>query len=232
MRITDQPGYVLHSRRYRETSQILECLTQDHGIIPVIAKGASRPRSEWHGILRPFTRLQITCMGRGDILTLTIAQADGSDFDLAGRDLYCGLYVNELTQRMLHRFDHHPGVFPAYEQVLKGIPDPASQQQSLRYYEKTLLKELGYGLVLGEEAESGTPVRAGLQYRYVVEHGPYPVDAGYGMGVEITGESLLALADNRLSNELQLKECRRLMRYVFEHYLNNRRLKSYDLLQG
>ena len=44
MRVDWQPALVLHKRAYRETSLQLDILTQDHGLISLIAKGITGPK--------------------------------------------------------------------------------------------------------------------------------------------------------------------------------------------
>ena len=50
-------GYVLHSYPYRETSLIVEALTEVHGRVALVARGAKRPRSELRGLLQGFQPL-------------------------------------------------------------------------------------------------------------------------------------------------------------------------------
>jgi DNA repair protein RecO (recombination protein O) len=41
----DQAAFVLHTYPYRETSVIVEALTEEHGRVALVARGAKRPRS-------------------------------------------------------------------------------------------------------------------------------------------------------------------------------------------
>lgn len=41
-RVLDEPGFVLHSIPYKETSLILDVFTRTHGRLALIAKGAKR----------------------------------------------------------------------------------------------------------------------------------------------------------------------------------------------
>ena len=45
MRVEAQPVYILHSRPYRESSALLECLSRDHGRIGLVARGIRREHS-------------------------------------------------------------------------------------------------------------------------------------------------------------------------------------------
>jgi DNA repair protein RecO (recombination protein O) len=46
---------VLQTFPYSETSKILRLFTRDHGVISAIARGALRPKSQYGGMLEPFT---------------------------------------------------------------------------------------------------------------------------------------------------------------------------------
>ena len=60
----NQPAFVLHTYAYRETSLIVETLTQHFGRIALIAKGARRPRSAVRGLLMAFQPLTLSWFGK------------------------------------------------------------------------------------------------------------------------------------------------------------------------
>ena len=45
----NQPGYVLHSYAFRESSLVVETFTRSHGRVAMVARGARRPRSALRG---------------------------------------------------------------------------------------------------------------------------------------------------------------------------------------
>jgi DNA repair protein RecO (recombination protein O) len=55
MPLLSVPAIVLQSFAYSETSKILRLLTPSHGVRSAIARGALRPRSQYGGLLEPFT---------------------------------------------------------------------------------------------------------------------------------------------------------------------------------
>src|SRR5437764_15419821 len=69
-RINGQPGFVLHSYPYKETSLIVDMFTRDHGRIGVVAKGAKRPLSKLRGVLQTFQPLSISFSGKSELRTL------------------------------------------------------------------------------------------------------------------------------------------------------------------
>jgi DNA repair protein RecO (recombination protein O) len=230
MRVSDQPACVLHSAPYRETSVRLEFLTRDHGRIGAIARGAKRPGSALRGLLQPFQPLLVGWSGRGDLVTLHGAEPAGPAWLLSGKALYCGLYMNELLIRLLHRDDPHESVYDSYVMTLATLaPDDA--EATLRIFEKRLLDDLGYGLVLDHEAGGRAAIEPGRQYCYDIEQGPLPGPAPCRRGIAVRGASLLALAREQLGSD-DLKDIKRLMRAALATHLGDRPLMSRALFRA
>lgn len=231
-RVTLQPGYVLHPRPYRDTSLLLEALSPVHGRVGLVAKGVRSPRSRMRGLLQPFRPLLLSWSGAGDLATLVGAEPNGPMLDLAGAGLLSGFYVNELLVRLLQRHDPHADLYQAYEAVLAALQERGGEEPALRIFEKRLLQELGYGLILDREARSGRPLEAQRLYRYRLDQGPLPEDEGDTQDPAIHGSSLLALARETLPPDpAGRQEAKRLMRAAIARQLGDRPLKSRDLFQ-
>ena len=67
-------AYVLHKRRYQETSLILQLLTRSRGRVSCIAKGVLRKRSKLSGVLEPLCLLHIETKGKSSLQTLINAE--------------------------------------------------------------------------------------------------------------------------------------------------------------
>ncbi len=68
MLLEQQPAFVLHTRPYRETSLLLECLTRDHGRIGVVARGVRSQRGRLQrSQLEPFQSLALDLQLRGEL---------------------------------------------------------------------------------------------------------------------------------------------------------------------
>jgi DNA repair protein RecO (recombination protein O) len=228
-RIQQQPAYVLHPRAYRESSLILETLTRDHGRVAMVARGAKRPKSKWRNLLQPFRPLLISWSARGELGTLTSADQVAAPPALHGEALYCGMYLNELMMRLLHRGDPHPEVFEQYRQVLAELAAGASLQPVLRVFEKHLLEAVGYGLVLDREHATGTPVSDDAFYDYRPDRGAVRVNSDAGTSGRYTsGRALRALRTEQLDDAV-LPELRRLMRRVIGYHLGGKPLASQAL---
>ena len=225
-RILQQPAYVLHARAYRETSLLLETLTRDHGRSAMVARGARSPKSRWRNLLQPFRPLLISWSARTDLGTLTSADQVAAPPELHGEALFCGMYLNELLIRLLHRGDPHPEVFERYREVLAELASGAPPQPVLRIFEKHLLEAVGYGLLLEREYKTGTPVTDGEYYDYRPDRGPVRVSREPGNNRKaIPGTALLALKSEQLKDEF-LPDLRRLMRRVIGYHLGDKPLAS------
>ncbi|MBZ0070222.1 MAG: DNA repair protein RecO [Thiohalobacteraceae bacterium] len=222
-----QPGYILHQRPYRDTSLLLEVFTRDHGRLGLVARGARGPRGRNRGLLQPFQPLLLSWSGRGELGTLTGIETAGAARHLPGAVLYSGFYLNELLLRLLQRLDPHPALHAAYAQALVALPD--ATPRALRLFEKTLLEELGYGLLLDHEAHSGAPVEPGAWYIYELESGPARTVQHSPNRLVLAGSSLLSLAADELHDTQSLSDAKRLLRAALGLYLGGRELKTREV---
>ncbi|MEM7252422.1 MAG: DNA repair protein RecO [Pseudomonadota bacterium] len=222
-------GYLLHRRAYRETSVIAELFTLDHGRMGTVAKGARRHRSPLRGALQAFQPRLFSWQGRGELATLTAAEASENFPPLEGDALASGFYANELLMRLLPRNDGNSALFHAYEALLDALRQTADVEPALRRFEKQLLDALGYGLEL-ELDTRGRPVRGDQRYLYVAETGAVALGDGETGENAISGATLIALATDTLSPSAQ-PEAKRLMRQVLNHYLGDKPLVSRSLFR-
>jgi DNA repair protein RecO (recombination protein O) len=227
-----QPALVLHHRAYRDTSLLLELFTPEHGRVGAVARGVRKEKSRWAGLLQLFRPLLVSWSGRGELVTLTGVEEDGLAPPLAGSALPCGFYINELLLRLLQRNDPHTGLYAAYRATLRELAggERSAVEAVLRLFEKRLLQELGYGLLLEHTADTGRPVQASERYSYEIERGPVAYNER-ATGVTVHGSTLLALAAGALREETSLRESKKLMRAVLAHYLGDKPLRSRELFQ-
>ena len=225
-RVDQQPGFVLHSYPYRETSLIVEVFSRDHGRVGLVAKGARRPASQLRGVLMAFQPLFIDWSGGGEMKTLVRAEWQGGQPLLGGQALLCAYYLNELLMRLLPREDPHPTLYRAYGDALRALAAGEGQEVILRRFELALLQELGYGLQLDADAD-GVPVRPELRYAYIIERGAVPLDE-YGIddASVVAGRVLLDMARGDFREPETLAGAKALMRRLIQHYLGGQVLQS------
>ena len=219
---------MLHAWPYSETRLIIEVFARDYGRVPMLARGARRPRSALRGVLHAFQPLELGWFGGGEVKTLAKAEWLGGVPLLQGEGLMLGYYLNELLLKLLPREDAHTVLFDAYASALAALSRGATETAELRRFEKTLLRELGYGLQLADDIQ-GKPIEADRLYRYQVERGA--VDAHETeTGLAIRGKSLLDLAADNYAESRSLTESKQLMRYLLTHYLGGQTLQTRRVL--
>lgn len=156
-------------------------------------------------------------------------EAAAPSYTLQGQLLYCGLYLNELLMRLLHRDDPHERLFGLYGSTLAQLAKAEPVEPVLRRFEIELLEQLGFGLVLDHNVEDGSPLSAERRYHYQIERGPIPCaqddPAGY------SGATLIGLRNGELTDRSLLSEARALTRSVLAYYLGDRPLKSRELFR-
>lgn len=234
-RIDQQPAWVLHTMPWRETSLIVEVFSRDHGRVALAAKGARRPLSAMRGVLMAFQPLLMDWSGGGEVKTLVRAEWQGGQPLLGGRALLCGYYLNELLVKLAAREDPHPALFAAYGEAIAALGRNEALVVVLRRFELVLLQELGYGLDLGHEAESGEAVQEHLDYVFIIERGPVPlgeIDPASIDGLNVvSGRTLLDLATQDFSRAETLAQAKQLLRMLINHYLGGQPLQSRRVLK-
>jgi len=229
MRISLEPSYVLHSRPYRESSLLLEALSNSHGRVGLVARGARGVRSRWKNLLQPFRPLLLSWSQKGELGTLTSADQVASPPALTGESLFCGLYANELTTRFLQRSDPHPGLFEEYRRLMAELAAGNPPQPLLRVFEKQLLQSAGFGLQLDHEHGSSEGIRASAWYSYVPESGPMRQDFVADRAHElVSGAALLGLKSGVIDDR-HLGELKALMRKLIRFHLGDKPLNSQSL---
>ncbi len=227
-----QPAYVLHSYPFRETSLVVEVFSRDFGRLPLVARGARRPKSAVRGLLLSFQPLLLSWFGKSEVRTLHRAEWQGGQPQLQGLALICGFYLNELLMRLLHREDPHEKLFLCYRRALQALAGEGEYATILRRFEKCLLQELGYALSLEHDAESGEPVAPDRLYAYQIERGPLLDQAGPGRnGVQLLGKTLLDMAADDYADPVTLQQSKALMRTLINHYLGEKPLHTRQLLK-
>ena len=209
-------AFVLHHRPYRDTSRILDVLTEQHGRLTLFARGARGPKSKWAPILMPFRPLLVAWRGRGEAAQLVAAEAVGDSADLPVARLMSAFYLNELVIRLTTRHDPQPQLFADYTTTLARLRLSEQLEPTLRIFEKRLLAALGYGLELELDPQQ--------HYSFAADCGFLPVAAGTRGA--FGGANLLALKSESLDDAAALDDARRLLRIALDHCLEGRELTT------
>ncbi|NHI00928.1 MULTISPECIES: DNA repair protein RecO [Oceanimonas] len=217
-------AFVIHSRPYRETSQLVEVFTREQGRQSLVARGSRQPRSPLKGLLQPFVPLRLTFGGKGELKTLYGAEATAPALTLTGTALYSGLYLNELIYYLLEAQTPFDEVFDVYFDTLRQLGSGSGIEPVLRRFEFYMLNVLGYGVDFTQDADTGAAVVLQGWYAYLPEAGFMALD-GPEPGA-FRGDWLHALAELELSSPEVLAAAKRFSRLALAPYLEGRVLKS------
>lgn len=224
--VDGQAAYVLHSRPYRDTSLLVDFFTLEHGKVSAVVRGAKRPGSKLRPVLQPFLPLQVNWRGRQELKNLTLAEPVDANPFLSGTPLMCGLYVNELLERLLQPHDPHPHLYVYYQYVINELRNPQDIQGALRTFEHHLLTELGH-------CPDMTGLNAEQIYLYERGQGLLPV-------AQVTdtnrmrcfyGRHLTAIEQDSYDQPAVKNAAKRLMRLLIDQLLGDKPLRSRELFQ-
>jgi DNA repair protein RecO (recombination protein O) len=242
-KVDAQPAFVLHSYPFRETSLIVEVFSRDYGRVSLMARGARRPRAAIRGLMMAFQPLELGWAGKGEVLTLMKAEWQGGIPLLSGHALLCGYYLNELLINLLPREDAHAVLFAHYSEMLcrLGVAKGKVAEADLRWFEKCLLQELGYGLTLTHD-NRGHEVVPEQTYIYEIERGAVPMVQAQAMSspasfvslvpsIVVQGQTLLDLYSDNFSDPRSQAEAKLLMRGLIAHYLGGKQLQSRNIFK-
>lgn len=227
-----QPAYVLHRRPFRETSLLVDFFTRDFGRVSAVARGARKAASKRRWQLEPFQPLLVSWYGAGELKQLHQVEGNGSGCVLSGEGLYCGLYLNELLQRLLAADDKQQDIFQAYWQsvtTLSLLKERQDIEPVLRRFELSLVEALGYGISLHTDALLHQAIAAEQCYRLDVAQGFIPVAHGAGAAQTFMGRELLAIAAGDYSSTQLRTVAKRLNRQLLAPLLGPKPLLSRSL---
>ena len=230
-RVALQPAFLLHRKPYRDTSLLIEAISAEHGRLGLVARGARGRRGGLQGLLQPFQGLLLSWSGRGELATLTSAEPNGIPLSLRGDALISGFYLNELMLRLLPRHDPHPELYQRYVETLQSLAASGQDEWTLRLFERDLLQELGYGLLLTHEGGSGEMVEPEARYCYHPEFGPQRLVHPDEQCLDVHGLTLLTLEQGGEADDRTRMESKRLMRMILSRYLGPKPLASRELFR-
>ena len=169
------PAFVLRTRPYGESDRIVTFITEQHGKLTGIAKGAKNSRRRFAGTLEPFVRIQVVFRHRtGSDLAfllrcdlLGVLRAFTRDLDLFA----AGSYVLELTDRMVFAHESGREVYALVKDALTLLDAGAPIEPVLRAFELHLLGATGYAPALDRCRTCGASAEPGARIYLALERG-------------------------------------------------------------
>lgn len=218
-------GFVLHKRPYRDSSALIELLTDTDGIVPVVARGVKRAKSKLASVMQQFCLLDLSYTPKGELRALKQAEIESHLF-LSGERLLCGLYMNELILKLIPRLSHCEDVFELYQNTLQALANAPSLEILLRCFEKQLLELLGYGISFSHTL-SGLAIDENQFYQLSLDQGfeAAPEQDGHA------GHLLLKIDEENLDTPETLHAAKQIMRRLIQAHLGHKTIESRSLFR-
>jgi DNA repair protein RecO (recombination protein O) len=231
--VADEPGYVLHSAHYKETSVILSLFTLNHGVVQLISKGARRPKSPLKSTLQIFRPLLVNWVGSGDLKTLTGAETASSFYlnALPSSGLaYCsGLYINELLTRLLPRGGPSEEIFSAYVTAISELFSTAQVEPALRRFEIAFLRELGALPDFEYDLDTGAAIESNRFYR--MHHHAGFVRADEQSRGALPGKHIIDCRTLDFNDAGSRRSAKLIARTLIDNQLQGRALNSREMIR-
>ncbi|WP_440055719.1 DNA repair protein RecO [Pseudoalteromonas sp. T1lg65] len=218
-------AYLLHRRPYSDSQILLDVLVEGIGQIKMLARVKGKQSLKHNAQLRPFSKLLLQYAGRYDFKYLNRFEPSDDQVNLVGTQLYCGLYLNELTQKVVPVNEPLEQVYELYRHHLARLAKEIDVEPILRSYELQLLTELGFGVELEFDAE-GETIKPNKAYKFIAEYGFVAV------GQELDtfdGSVLLAMAQQVYEDIAVRRAAKQLTRKLMSPLIGKQGLKSREL---
>ncbi len=227
----EQHLFILHTRKYRDTSLLADVFSREEGRFSLVFRGARSGKSRILGLLQPFTHLLVNSFGRGDLRTAASVDVAGKTYRLTGESLFIGMYVNELMYRVLGKFDPLTALYHQYENLLTELETQEFQVLRLREFELALLANLGYGVTFDVDVRTGEEIEDSAFYRFIAEQGFSSVPGTTMTEDLVPGKQLRLIAQGNYSSAEE-KILKAVTRQSLRPLLGERPLKSRTLFEG
>ena len=223
-------GFIIHQRKFKETSLFLELFTRCRGRLSVLAKGANRPKSTLGSDLQPLRLLEFTLHERTTTPILkSVDLIENYHINMDSKMLSI-FYINELIYKGLLKEDSSPLIFDSYIEALKEISKSDSCLE-------TILRNFEYSFLFSSGAisdltctNSGERIVPTLRYRVVPGGGVFTDKESSPYST--SGSTLLQLSGGKRLDKSALRESKYLMRRLVEHFLGGKELATRNLFRS
>ena len=219
-------SFIIHARKYRETSMIYDVLTEEQGLISILAKGIKSKKDGF--ILQPFRELQLSYTER-TLPLLTKYEIVSSYLEASNKFMLESLYFNELIYRFIPKNEPLLTLYNLYKEHLNYMNTTSDKRLIvLLRFEIIFLREIGYELHISYPPDYIIDEKNFFYYDY--ESGFKEVTKNTQHSDVISGSSLKRLLNNELALILEKKVLRNIIRDIFRKLAGTRSIKSYDIL--
>lgn len=227
MRVELEPSFIIHSRPYRETSMLVYALTEQHGVVHMVCRGAKK---KGRNAIQPFSKMLLSWSGRGDLVTMTKMEIEYSRYTQNFRAQVQCFYLHELIIKLMPKLSPSPELYRLYEKTLAQMSASPAREDILRLFELELLDIIGHPLQLDFDCQTESPIDDKAVYLYQPDIGPMLCEEKSRQWNLVAGSVLRALANKKLEETLW-PQTKIFLRGLIHHYLEGKPLTTRQLLK-
>jgi DNA repair protein RecO (recombination protein O) len=139
---------VLKSMNLSESDRLVTFLTEVHGKVKCVAKGARKAKNCFWGSLEPMTQIQLIYFGKENQSLYRLNQSDIIESFQSIREdfakLYTGVYFLELIDSMILEGHSDKHIYNLLQQTLTAVKQQSELGSLIRLFEIRLLSLSGY----------------------------------------------------------------------------------------
>ncbi|RUQ89437.1 DNA repair protein RecO [Legionella septentrionalis] len=218
------PTWILHKRWVRDTSVQITFLTEEEGLLQALYRGGRSLKKK--PLIQEFMPLWVSLNKRGEHVYVQQLEASAPSLQLKGHALFAALYTNELLCLLLHPSSElNRELFALYTSTLYALAKASQRLQIeaiLRCFEWKFLSLSGYQVSL-EHDNAMRPIVADKRYNFLAGSGFFAEKEG------ISGEHILAFAQNKFNDAATLKSIKWFMRQAIDYALDGKPLRTRKL---
>ncbi len=216
--------YILHQRKYQESSLLVSIFTSDHGKLSAII----RVNKKQANLYQPLVKLRgdLSLVKKDGLSRVSNVEFGESFYKKSYINLLSLQYINELIYLLLSYSHEEIVLFQKYDFILQNINDE-NYKYLLRMFELELLESMGNGIYVSQDTLEQDIV---LEGNYHIVAGGFKLSASQMVNT-IKGKYLLKI-NQRISSwgNDDLKEISRVVRVNVDYLLAGKELKSRKLL--
>tara|TARA_Y100000389_G_C17459140_1_gene520350 strand:+ start:1750 stop:2415 length:666 start_codon:yes stop_codon:yes gene_type:complete len=142
-------GFLIHTRKYKETSSIVYIFSQSKGIQSLIFKGKYTNKEKFKFSL--FNEYLFTFNDKYSFPYMSKFELI-NEYTFDKKYYLLGLYINELLYKTLKQGYDFEKIYQHYKKFIVYLSDSSDKPNRLALlFEKNLIEDLGYGLHMADE---------------------------------------------------------------------------------
>lgn len=218
-------AFLIHSRNYQNNSRLLDFLTDDFGLIRVVARGIKNSKSK----IQPFLKLQISLRGKGNLQSLKHWEIIDTPRYLEGENLLLMMYINELIAKLAP--NDTMKICSDYLYLLENLhahtnadtnDNKEHNHWQLRLFENEFLEQIGYGIDFNFDT-TGLEINSNYNYNFILNQGFIVAKVG------VSGSEILRIGQKIMPLDNGLFFAKKINRERINFLLKGRELKTRKL---